>query len=135
MLLPNGGFCHGCILYLLLISSPFIRKLLLFRKWQKHYIFYCFHLFFIAVLKQDNFMTHFSEFCKHRFVMQPLQNPTLCSSIQIKWKYSVTCLYSEKTLTCCIYLNVSRIAQRNIPVYSKVQWFSNVATLKCSIWM
>ncbi len=32
------------------------------------------------LVKLDHFMTHLQRYAKHRFVMQPLQNPPLCRS-------------------------------------------------------
>ncbi len=87
VLLHNGGFCNGCITerifstYIEVTSFPFVRKPILFRKWEKTLdIFSTFIFYHRAVMKQDHYMTHFFELRKHRFVMQPLQYTPLCSS-------------------------------------------------------
>jgi hypothetical protein len=45
-----------------------------------NYIFYNFNFFHRAVVKQDHYLCHIVELCIHCFVMQPFQNPALCSS-------------------------------------------------------
>jgi hypothetical protein len=68
------GFCSP--------SFPFIGKPTLFTvdHDEKHHIFITFIFYHREVLKQDHYT--FIELNKNRFVMKPLQNPTLCSSTQ-----------------------------------------------------
>ncbi len=60
----------------------YIRKLILFRTLHKTYfIFITFNTYHRTVVKQNNNVYEkFVELWKHRFVMQSLQNPLLCSS-------------------------------------------------------
>jgi hypothetical protein len=70
----QNGFCS--------YKLPFIRKPIknYLEHDKKHEIFITFICYRRAVLKQDHCMKHFLSYANTRFVTQPLQNPSLCSS-------------------------------------------------------
>ncbi len=69
---------NGFTQYVQAFSS--IRQPILFRKWQKSIRFFYFHLLPSSRRETRSVYDTFVELCKHRFVMQMLLNPTLCSS-------------------------------------------------------
>ncbi len=75
----NGGFCNGCTLKNgFLLIQPFPSLPILLRKRQNRCIFitFIFHHTVEQLWNNDIFL----QLCKHSFLWQPLQNPTLCSS-------------------------------------------------------
>ncbi len=80
VLLHNGRTCNGCItkrIWHLQYKFSIHEKFFIFRKTTKNIgIFIILIFYHRAVVKlYDTFV----EFFKHHFVMQPLQNPPLCS--------------------------------------------------------
>jgi hypothetical protein len=58
-----------------------------------------------------HYMTHFFKFCKHRFVIHPLQNPPFCSRTDLAYFSSYMCsscslAYVEQRT--CIYWNTNK---------------------------
>ncbi len=83
VLLHNGGFCNGCITLWILLSKLSLHRITMQHYLdhdEKHHIFITSIFYPREVLKQDHYT--FIELHKNRFVMRPLQNPSLCSSLR-----------------------------------------------------
>jgi hypothetical protein len=60
-------------------SFPFIKKQ--YSEQEKNIIVIITFIFYsTAVVKQDHYWAHLLRLCKYHFVIQPVQNPPLCSS-------------------------------------------------------
>ncbi len=82
-----------------LTSFPFIRKPILCRLWQKILQFYLFNSWSERNCETRSFYHTFLEICKHRSVMQPLQNPPFCSSTPKRW-------WRERTWSAVMQLHI-----------------------------
>ncbi len=53
-------------------------------------------------VKQNHYMTHFFKFCKHQFVIHPLQNLPFCSRTVIAYFSSYNCSSCSRSCISCL---------------------------------